>query len=155
MTVGSPVGELALGASAEGVARIAFEDHADFPVLAARARTRRGPMAARRRLVHLATTLSQYFDGSHDAGGDGVDWRFCTPEAAAALVSVHEIPYGEPGSYDHLEGGLSAFDCGYTMGNNPVPLLIPCHRVCRGSQRPEAYSGGAQRRRLLQELEAG
>jgi O6-methylguanine-DNA--protein-cysteine methyltransferase len=41
------------------------------------------------------------------------------------------------------------------MGSNPVPLLIPCHRVGRGSQRPEVYSGGPQRLRMLQQLEAG
>jgi Fe2+ or Zn2+ uptake regulation protein/O6-methylguanine-DNA--protein-cysteine methyltransferase len=151
----SPLGELALGASPEGVARIAFEDHADFPVLAERAHTRRGPVAGRQRLTHVATTLARYFDGSRDAGEDGIDWRFSTPEAAAALVSVHEIVYGEPRSYDRLDGRLSAFECGYTMGSNPVPLLIPCHRVCRGSQRPAAYSGGPGRLRLLRELEAG
>jgi Fe2+ or Zn2+ uptake regulation protein/O6-methylguanine-DNA--protein-cysteine methyltransferase len=154
-TVASPLGELALGASPEGVARIAFEDHADFPILAERARTRRGPVTGRRRLTHLAATLARYFNGSHDAGEDGVDWRFCTPEAAAALLSVHAIPYGEAGSYDRLEGGLSAFDCGYAMGSNPVPVLIPCHRVCRGSQRPDIYSGGPPRLAVLRRLEAG
>ena len=154
-TVASPLGALALAASSDGVARIAFEDHADFPVLAQRARTRRGPVAGRRRLTHLGTTLAEYFEGSHGAGEDTVDWRFCTPQSAAALVSVHEIPYGEPRSYERLEGGLSAFDCGYAMGSNPVPLLIPCHRVCRGSQRPEAYVGGPQRLRLIRQLEAG
>jgi Fe2+ or Zn2+ uptake regulation protein/O6-methylguanine-DNA--protein-cysteine methyltransferase len=155
LTVASPLGKLALAASSEGVARIAFEDHADFPVLAERARTRRGPAAGRRRLTHLGTTLTEYFDGSHGAGQDGVDWRFCTPEGAAALASVREIPYDEPRSYERLEGGLSAFDCGYAMGSNPLPLLIPCHRVCRGSQRPEVYVGGPQRLRLIQQLEAG
>lgn len=155
MTVDSPLGELALAASSEGVARIAFADHADFPALAQRARTRRGPLAGRRRLTHLGTTLAEYFDGFHEAGEDGVDWRFCTPAAAVALVSVHEIPYGEPRSYHRLDGELSPFDCGYTMGSNPVPLLIPCHRVCRGGQRPKAYSGGPQRLALLRRLEAG
>jgi Fur family transcriptional regulator, peroxide stress response regulator len=154
-TLASPVGRLAVAGSSDGVARIAFEDHADFPVLAERARTRRGPVAGRRRVTHLATTLAEYFAGSRDAGEDVVDWRFCTPEAAAALASVHEIAYGKPRSYDRLDGGLSAFDCGYTMGSNPVPLLIPCHRVGRGSERPAAYSGGLQRLRVLRQLEAG
>ncbi len=151
----SPVGKLGLAASPDGVARIAFEDHADFPILSERARTRRGPVAGRRRVTHLATTLADYFAGSPDAGQDGVDWRFSTPNAAAALASVHEIAYAAPRSYDRLDGGLSAVDCGYAMGSNPVPLLIPCHRVCRGNQRPEAYSGGPQRLRLLRALEAG
>jgi Fur family transcriptional regulator, peroxide stress response regulator len=153
--VASPLGPLALAASADGVARVAFEDHADFSMLADRARTRRGPVAGRRRLTHLATTLEQYFDGFRVSGQDGVDWRFCTPAAAAALVSVNEIPYGEPRSYERLEGGLSAFDCGYTMGSNPIPLLIPCHRVSTGSLRPKAYVGGPERLRLIHQLEAG
>ena len=153
--VPSPVGKLALAASSAGVARIAFEDHADFSILAERARTRRGPVAGRRRVTHLATTLGNYFAGSRDAAQDGIDWRFCTSNAAAALASVHDIAYGEPRSYDRLDSGLSAFDCGYTMGSNPVPLLIPCHRVCRGTERPQAYSGGPERLRLLLQLEAG
>jgi O6-methylguanine-DNA--protein-cysteine methyltransferase len=41
------------------------------------------------------------------------------------------------------------------MGANPVPVLIPCHRVCRGSQRPEVYTGGPQRLAVLRRLEAG
>jgi Fe2+ or Zn2+ uptake regulation protein/O6-methylguanine-DNA--protein-cysteine methyltransferase len=155
VTLASPVGKLALAASADGVARIAFEDHADFPVLVERAHTRRGPLAGRRRVMHLATTLAEYFASSRDGGEDVVDWRFCAPGAAAALASVREIGYGEPRSYERLDGELSAFDCGYTMGCNPVPLLIPCHRVCRGGQRPEVYTGGPQRLRVLRQLEAG
>jgi Fe2+ or Zn2+ uptake regulation protein/O6-methylguanine-DNA--protein-cysteine methyltransferase len=154
-TVDSPLGELALAASANGVARIAFEDHADFPLLADRARSRRGPVAGRRRVTQLASTLTDYFDGFHGGGQDSVDWRFCTPSAAAALKSVGEIPYGEPRSYERLAGGLRPYDCGYTIGSNPIPLLIPCHRVSRGSQRPSAYVGGPQRLAVIRALEAG
>jgi Fe2+ or Zn2+ uptake regulation protein/O6-methylguanine-DNA--protein-cysteine methyltransferase len=154
-TVLTPLGELALAASPEGVVRVAFEDHADFPVLATRARTRRGPVAARRRLGELAGRLETYFAGSRAAIRDLVDWRFTTPAGAEALLSVHEIPYGEPLSYEKLPGGLTAFDRGYLMGSNPVPVMIPCHRVSRGSARPEAYVGGAERLRLLHSLEAG
>jgi Fe2+ or Zn2+ uptake regulation protein/O6-methylguanine-DNA--protein-cysteine methyltransferase len=154
-TVVGPLGALALAASAEGVARVAFEHHADFAALAARARSRRGPVAGRRRLHGVATTLEEYFGGSRRAAHDGIDWRFAAPASVEALLSVNEIPYGEPCSYDRLAGDLSAYDCGYAMGRNPVPLLIPCHRVCRGSRRPEAYVGGPDRLRLLQQLEAG
>ena len=154
-TVATPVGELALAASAEGIARVAFEHHADFSALADRARSRRGPVAGRRRLHQLDTTLEEYFGGSRRAAQDGIDWRFAVPASVEALLSVNEIPYGEPRSYERLAGDLSAFDCGYAMGSNPVPLLIPCHRVCRGSQRPEAYVGGADGLALIQQLEAG
>ena len=155
VAVDSPVGELALAASAEGVVRVAFAHHADFSALSERARSRRGPVAGRRRLHQLSTTLEEYFGGSRRPTQDGIDWRFAVPASVEALLSVHEIPYGEPCSYERLGGDLSAFDCGLAMGSNPVPLLIPCHRVCRGSQRSEAYVGGADRLRLIQQLEAG
>jgi methylated-DNA-[protein]-cysteine S-methyltransferase len=154
-TVASPVGDLAMAASGEGIARVAFEHHADFSALDDRAHSRRGPVAGRRRVHQFATTLEHYFDGSRRPAQDGIDWRFAAPASVEALESVSEIPYGEPRSYERLAGELSAFDCGYAMGSNPVPLLIPCHRVCRGSQRPEAYVGGAERLALIQQLEAG
>ena len=143
-----------MAASSEGIVRVAFEDHADFPGLAERARSRRGPAAGRRHLGGLAETLQRYFGGSRNAVQDLIDWRLSAPGAAEALLSVHEIPYGEPRSYEKLHGELSAYDRGYAMGSNPVPLMIPCHRVSCGSLRPSAYVGGAERLRLLRELEA-
>ncbi len=153
-TVASPVGELALAASAQGVVRVAFEDHADYSTLADRARRRRGPVAGRQRLHQLASSLEDYFSGSQRRGQEGIDWRFVAPASVEALASVNEIPYGEPRSYERLAGDLSAFDCGYTMGSNPVALLVPCHRVSCGSERPEVYVGGPQRLALIHELEA-
>jgi methylated-DNA-[protein]-cysteine S-methyltransferase len=153
-TVISPLGALAVAASAEGIARVAFEHHADFAALAARARSRRGPVAGRRRLHQVAATLEQYFAGSRRPAQDEIDWRFAVPASVEALMSVNEIPYGEPRSYERLDGALSAFDCGRAMGSNPVPLLIPCHRVSRGSQRLAAYVGGVDGLRVIQQLEA-
>jgi methylated-DNA-[protein]-cysteine S-methyltransferase len=154
-TITSPVGGLGLAASPEGIVRVAFEDHADFPLLAQRARSRRGPVAARRRLGELAKTLETYFGGSHNAIQDVIDWRLSNPGGAEALRSVLEIPYGQPLSYERLKGGLTAFDRGYTMGSNPLPLMIPCHRVSCGSLRPEVYVGGTERLHVLQALETG
>jgi Fe2+ or Zn2+ uptake regulation protein/O6-methylguanine-DNA--protein-cysteine methyltransferase len=153
MTISTPLGGLGLAASSDGIVRVAFEDHADFPGLQERARTRRGSLAGRRRLGEVAETLQMYFGGSHHAIQDSVDWRLSTAGSAEALLSVHAIPYGVPLSYEKLHGELSAYDRGYTMGSNPVPLMIPCHRVSCGSLRPEAYVGGARRLRLLRELE--
>jgi O6-methylguanine-DNA--protein-cysteine methyltransferase len=39
------------------------------------------------------------------------------------------------------------------MGSNPIPMLLPCHRVSRGSERPEVWVGGGERLQLLRELE--
>ena len=72
----SPLGRLALAASERGMVRIAFEDHADFESLSARARSRRGVRAARGRLEHAASVIDAFFAGSQRQGEDifdGVD----------------------------------------------------------------------------------
>lgn len=155
VTVPSPVGKLALAASRDGVARVAFEDHADFEVLDERAHSRRGSVAGRRRCTDLGTTLENYFGGFRGRAQDVIDWRFAPEAIALVLTAVIEIPYGEPLSYDRLGGKLSAYECGQAMGSNPLPLIVPCHRVSCGSRLLDAYVGGAERLRFVRELEAG
>ncbi|MFZ1992804.1 MAG: transcriptional repressor [Solirubrobacteraceae bacterium] len=153
--VESPVGDLALGASSEGVVRVAFEDHADFERLSARAKARRGSVAGRVRVTALNTAFTGYFGGGGDALADLVDWRLLADDAAELLRSVQSIPYAEPRSYDRIMAGTSPYYSGVVVGANPMPLLIPCHRVSRGINRVEAYVGGLERLRFVQELESG
>jgi Fe2+ or Zn2+ uptake regulation protein/O6-methylguanine-DNA--protein-cysteine methyltransferase len=150
----SPVGELGLVASAEGIVHIAFEHHADFGNLSERARSRRGPAAARHRLSACSETLQAYFAGSHAPAIDAIDWRLLSDAQALTLTAVQHVPYDQPGSYSRLATGLDAYAIGHTMGANPVPLLVPCHRVSRGSDRPEAYVGGLVNLHTLHALEA-
>jgi Fe2+ or Zn2+ uptake regulation protein/O6-methylguanine-DNA--protein-cysteine methyltransferase len=154
LLVESPVGELALCASSQGIVRVAFEDHADFETLSARAKARRGSVAGRDRLGVLKTGFTGYWGGGQDALEDLIDWHV-PDETAALLRSVQTIPYAEPRSYDRITAGMSAYDCGLAVGANPMPLLIPCHRVSRGINRLEAYVGGPERLRVLQDLESG
>ena len=153
--VESPVGELALGASPDGIARVAFEDHADFASLSARAKSRRGSVAGRNRLTALSTTFTGYWNGARAALADLIDWRLLPDGAAELLRSVQTVPYAEPRSYDRMMTGMSAYECGVVVGANPMPLLIPCHRISRGSTRLEAYVGGIERLRFRQDLERG
>jgi Fe2+ or Zn2+ uptake regulation protein/O6-methylguanine-DNA--protein-cysteine methyltransferase len=155
LRVESPVGELALGASPDGVVRVAFEDHADFDSLSARARARRGSVAGRDRLTALSTGFTGYWGGGRGAMADLIDWHLLAHETAELLRSVQSIPYAELRSYDRIMAGMSAYDCGAAVGANPMPLLIPCHRLSRGINRVEAYVGGLERLRVLQDLESG
>jgi methylated-DNA-[protein]-cysteine S-methyltransferase len=152
--VQSPIGELALAASREGVVRVGFSDHADFEILTARARSRRGPAAAHARLTEVASGLERYFDGSRVALTDAVDWRLSTEFASEAIGATATIPFGGSLSYEHIHDNSNPRDCGRAMGANPVPLLMPCHRVCRGSLRPEVYVGGPEALRWLRTHEA-
>src|SRR5579875_1003107 len=69
-TAQSPIGTIGMAASPSGIVRLAFADHADADAIAARARTRRGPSAARARLRDAAGTLERYFDGDRTPSSD-------------------------------------------------------------------------------------
>ncbi|HTU97148.1 MAG TPA: transcriptional repressor [Solirubrobacteraceae bacterium] len=151
----SPIGDLALGASADGIVRIAFEDHADFARLSERAGTRRGSVAGRDRLMALSTGFTGYWGGGHDAMKDLIDWHLVPDETAELFRAVQGIPYAEPVSYNRIMARMSAYDCGVAVGTDPMPLLIPCHRVSRGINRLDAYVGGLERLQFLLNLESG
>jgi methylated-DNA-[protein]-cysteine S-methyltransferase len=153
LRLSSPLGDLAVAASPDGIVRVAYADHADFESLGGRAKSRRGPGAARSRLQALGTTFTSYFGGDRNRARDMVDWSLLAGESAEVLRGVQEIPYAEPRSYHLLTGGLSAYDCGLAIGANPMPLLVPCHRVSRGCVPLEGYVGGLERLKLLQGLE--
>jgi Fe2+ or Zn2+ uptake regulation protein/O6-methylguanine-DNA--protein-cysteine methyltransferase len=151
----SPVGELAVAASAAGVVHVAFADHADFGNLRERARSRRGPAAARARLNAFWETLEGYFAGSHAPAFDAIDSRRLPDAQACTLTAVQKIPYDRPNSYNRLASELDAYAIGRLMGANPVPLVVPCHRVSCGSSRPDVYVGGVANLHTLRALEAG
>jgi Fe2+ or Zn2+ uptake regulation protein/O6-methylguanine-DNA--protein-cysteine methyltransferase len=153
LRVDSPLGALALVASADGIVRVAFSDHADYDTLMKRATSRRGPGAGRGRLKDLGVTFGNYFTGDRQPAANLVDWRLMSELGAEALRVVQRIPYATSCSYNLLSSALGAYECGYVIGTNPVPLLIPCHRVSRGSERLEAYVGGVDRLHVLQTLE--
>jgi Fur family transcriptional regulator, stress-responsive regulator len=149
----SPIGDLVLAASADGICRVAFEDHADFESMGSRARSRRGSAGSRTRAQALGATFTSYFGGSRDRAQDMIDWSRLPAQIADVLRRIQEIPYAAPRSYHLLMDGLSAYDCGAAIGANPLPLLVPCHRVSRGSVRLQSYVGGLERLQFLQTLE--
>lgn len=150
----SPLGSLLVAATDRGIVRVAFEDHADFDALRARARRRTGSREARGRLTHAEDAFDAYFGGAHGAATDVVDWATAAVAHPAALEATRDIPFGRHRSYVGICEGVDAYACGYAMGTNPVPVLLPCHRVALGSVRPEGYVGGGERLRALTRLEA-
>src|SRR5579875_1584425 len=149
----SVIGDLGLAASGRGITRVAFADHADFDAIAARAR-RPGAPEGRARLQRLDTAIQRYLGGESNSLTGEIDWHSMAPAPAQTLRNVTTIPYGEHRSYEQL-GSLGPYEAGWVMGTNPIPLLIPCHRVRSGSHRPETYVGGAERLQFLRRLEDG
>ena len=145
----SPLGQLAVAASASGVVRVAFPDQADHPVLVARAR--RGTRAARARAERACGFLNAYLGGERGRSDVAVDWAVVA--GRPVLEAVAEIPYGELRSYERLGVEDGAYALGRAMGANPLPLVFPCHRVSCGSLVPDAWVGGAAARTWLSRFE--
>ncbi len=86
-----------------------------------------------------------------------VDWQDMTPFGQKVLVLAQSIPWGETRNYGwlsaqlNLKGGARAV--GKALGRNPVPIVIPCHRVLRKDGHMGGFSAGIQWKRFLLDLE--
>jgi Fe2+ or Zn2+ uptake regulation protein/O6-methylguanine-DNA--protein-cysteine methyltransferase len=149
-TTETPVGTLTLGATADGMVRVAFDSHADVPALRDVIRSRRGGLAARGHIEAAMSAMAEYFDG-HAMGDCAIDWDSLA--GAQTLRAAQAVPRGQQASYAVLDTPAGPAERGRVIGSNPVAILIPCHRVTRGAELPGEYVGGAEQRAALLELE--
>ena len=146
----TPMGEVALGATSEGLVRIVFPGHADAERLDTARRSRRGSRAAHQHVASGKGAVSDYFAGRpiRDCAID-----FDALAGAGTLEAVMAVPRAERLSYERLDSPAGALERGLALGNNPLAIVVPCHRVTRGGELPDEYVGGAERRLALNELE--
>jgi len=144
-----PLGELQLAASADGLVRLAFEEHGDFADLGSRASSRRGSEAARAHVRTAIEELERFFSGELTRFESPLDWSALSAPLAAALRAVSLIPYARHRSYSDLGLELPAREIGHGYGANAIPLFTPCHRVTRGVETPDVFVGGGERRHWL------
>jgi Fur family ferric uptake transcriptional regulator len=148
------LGTLLIGATADGIARVAFEGQADFDAFSDRARSRRGGRPGRDRCERLIGSIDAFLAGDHAQAADVFDWSAMPGAGRAVLEDTRTILWGERRSYHQLDGtDLSPYDRGFALGTNPMPLVFPCHRVTRGSEVASEYVAGAVVRRQLEGLE--
>jgi Fur family transcriptional regulator, stress-responsive regulator len=144
-----PLGSIMLAASANGLLRLAFENHGDAGELRARAASGRGGRDARAHAARAADELQGYLLGQTAEMRCPLDWEALAARDSEALAATREIPYGGHRSYTAFGSEHRAYDLGLTMGANPIPIAAPCHRVTRGVERPQVFVGGIERRRWL------
>lgn len=166
-TIDSPVGELLLAATEQGVVRVGFAVEGRDTVLAELAakvspRTLHSP----RRLDAAAYRLDDYFTGraaghSGHPGTDAdvpLDLRLTYGYRAEVVRALAGIPYGTTVSYAELAAGTgrpkAVRAVGTACATNPLPLLLPCHRVVRSDGSTGAYRGGAEAKAYLLRMEA-
>ncbi len=156
--VDSPVGPLLLAATDQGLIRVAFalEGHdAVLQTLADQVSPR--ILSAPGRLDAAARELDEYFAGRRQAFGLPLDWRLSAGFRRTVLSHLPEIGYGQTASYSTVAGLAGSPKAvravGTACATNPLPVVVPCHRVVRADGSMGGYRGGPDAKRTLLTLE--
>jgi methylated-DNA-[protein]-cysteine S-methyltransferase len=155
----SPFGELLLASTERGLLRVAFPEE-DVDSVLERISRRLSPriVEAPARLERARRELDEYFAGRRRGFELALDWSLVGgPFGRKVLRVTAEIPYGGVLSYREVatdagspRGSRAA---GNALGSNPIPIVVPCHRVLHSGGGLGGYGGGVERKRWLLELE--
>jgi methylated-DNA-[protein]-cysteine S-methyltransferase len=157
----SPLGPLLVAVTPAGVVRVAFDSEAEGRFMEELARGVSARVLRDRTLVDEARRqLAQYFEGRRRTFELELDWRLVLGFRRRVLRATARIPYGETRSYRHMAGAAGSPNAvraaGSALANNPLPIIVPCHRVLRSDGGLGGYRGGlALKRRLLALERAG
>jgi methylated-DNA-[protein]-cysteine S-methyltransferase len=158
-TVDSAVGPLLLAATPRGLVRVAFanEGH-DSVLLALSQRISPRMLEAPIRLDPIARQLDEYFTGHRHRFDVALDWSLSHGFRRTVLEHLNtDIGYGATASYAalaQLAGSPKAVRAvGTACATNPIPIVVPCHRVIRSDGTVGAYRGGPVAKRALLNLE--
>jgi methylated-DNA-[protein]-cysteine S-methyltransferase len=156
--VDSPFGTLLLAATNRGVVRLAFPEENVNLVLDGLAR-RLSPriVESSAPLEEARRELDEYFAGKRRRFDMALDWSLIGAFGQRVLRAASTIPYGGVLSYAEIasEAGSprGSRAAGSALGANPIPIVIPCHRVLRKGGALGGYAGGLERKQWLLELE--
>ena len=154
----SPFGSLLVAATRRGLVRLAIPEEEIDSVLERLAR-RVSPriVQAPAPLDPVRRELEEYFAGRRRGFELPLDWSLIGPFGRKVLRVTSAIPYGGVLSYAEVaaEAGSprGSRAAGNALGSNPIPIVIPCHRVLRSGGALGGYGGGVERKRWLLELE--
>ena len=158
-TLDTPVGTLLLAATPDGLVRVAYAREGHDNVLQALAR-RVSPrvLHAPARLDQAARQIEEYLAGRRHRFELSLDRRLSAGFRRAVLDQLPSIGYGCTASYAAVAAAAgrprAVRAVGTACATNPLPLVVPCHRVVRSDGTPGSYAGGPAAKQLLLALEA-
>jgi methylated-DNA-[protein]-cysteine S-methyltransferase len=158
-TVDSPVGPVVVAATERGLVRVGLPAVSLEDVLAQLAKdVSPRVMSYPGRLDEARRELDQYFAGKREHFELPIDWQLAHPGFyRRVLRATAKVPFGEVITYGQAAqraGSPRAFRAaGTALGSNPIPIVVPCHRVVRAGGDIGNYGGGPEMKRFLLELE--
>jgi methylated-DNA-[protein]-cysteine S-methyltransferase len=154
--VDSPVGPLLVAVSERGLCRISFDSEGQLEPLARSYGTR--VLRSPRPVDPVRRQLDEYFEGGRHDFELPLDLTV-TGFYAEVLGELARVPYGRTTTYGALAAATghpkAARAVGTVMNRNPVPIVLPCHRVIGSDGSLTGYGGGLETKRYLLELERG
>lgn len=157
-TLDSPLGALTVMVTPRGLIRLSYPGEgidAQLAELADRISPR--ILEAPERTDEVRRQLDAYFAGDRTAFDLPIDWRLVRGFAGEVLRATARIPFGSVSSYRDVAaeaGSPNAYRAaGNALGSNPIPIVVPCHRILHAGGGLGGYTGGLERKRFLLELE--
>jgi methylated-DNA-[protein]-cysteine S-methyltransferase len=156
--IDSPVGPLYVAVSEKGVADITFgqglsEDRFRESLQARGFKAVHDPKAA----SFVTRQLSEYFSGRRHDFDVPIDLSGVTPFTKSVLNATAHVPYGQVQSYQDIARTIGQPGATRAVGNslnrNPIPVIIPCHRIVRSDSSLGGYGGGPEKKQILLKLE--
>ncbi|WP_282852650.1 methylated-DNA--[protein]-cysteine S-methyltransferase [Gulosibacter sediminis] len=157
-TVDSPVGPLLLAATERGLVRVAYERE-DFDAVLERLAAKVSPRVLRapHQLDDAARELDEYFAGRRRSFDLRLDFALSNGFRQSVQRYLPHIDYGRTESYrevaEHVDNPKAVRAVGTACATNPLPIVVPCHRVLRADGTLGDYIGGLDAKSTLLELE--
>jgi methylated-DNA-[protein]-cysteine S-methyltransferase len=159
--VDAPVGRLVAVATPQGLVRLAYElENGGLDSVLDVVARRLSPaiVEAPAKLDAVRRELDEYFEHRRTAFDLPIDWALVTPFGRRVLQATKAIPFGEVSTYGRIAADAgnpkAARATGNALGSNPMPIVVPCHRVLHtGGHGIGNYTGGVHRKEALLRLE--
>jgi methylated-DNA-[protein]-cysteine S-methyltransferase len=155
----SPLGPLVVAATPKGLVRVSYSEfRGEDDVLEDLAR-RVSPrvLEAPEKLDPVRRELDEYFEGRREKFDIPIDWSYLAGFTREVLRATAAIEFGELSTYAGVAEAAGSpravRAAGNALGANPVPVIVPCHRVLRTGGALGGYTGGIERKEFLLRLE--
>jgi methylated-DNA-[protein]-cysteine S-methyltransferase len=157
----SPLGDLLVAMTPRGLACVSYLSFRGEDETLQTIATRLSPrvIEAPARVDPVRRQLDDYFEGRRRSFDGTIDWGLVGDFGRRVLGETARIPYGSVATYGDIARSIgsprAARATGNALGSNPMPIVVPCHRVVASGGKMGGYTGGIERKQLLLTLERG